>query len=112
MATISIAQVLGQPHARLHSEGQRVARQLLVAAQQSRAVALSFAGLQHVTTAFLMAALSEVLRQYPAFAALLVCTDVPTPSIAYKLAEVQRVALDAEYRQQLADAWAEVTAGY
>lgn len=91
----------------LDSDGQRLADVLHEKAARREAVVLSFRGLRHVTTAFLHAALGAVLLHHSDFAELLRVEGAESAMIEAKIADVQRMALDADYRQQMQQAWAE-----
>lgn len=104
---ISIRDFLAKPMAVLATDGQRLAQVLTSYAQTGQPVVLSFAGLQHVTTAFLYEALGVLLLRHPAYGPLLHAEGFASEPVRWKVDEVYRHALDAEYRQQMQAAWEE-----
>lgn len=105
-AVVSVKELLGKEVAAFDFEGQSTLVVLRQAAVEDRSLVLSFVGMRHVMSDFLHATVGVVLSEYPAFDALLTIEGLEhIPYAEVKLAEVKKLALDAEYRQRTAEAW-------
>ena len=105
-AVFSVRELLGKEVAAFDFEGQPVLAVLRQAAAEGRSLVLSFAGMRHVMSDFLHATVGVVLSEYPAFDALLTIEGMEqVPYAEVKLAEVKKLALDADYRRRTAEAW-------
>lgn len=63
---VSVLEIVGDPICVAQDDGQRVFEVLLDALEDGREVSLSFAGVQNLTTAFLNAAVGQLLRHFDA----------------------------------------------
>ena len=105
-AVVSVQELLHKEVAAFDFEGQAIADALLASASRREPVVLSFAGLRHVTTAFLHATVGAVLLAHPAFDKMLTIQGLEqVPYAQVKLAEVKKLALDADYRRRTTEAW-------
>lgn len=105
-AVVSVRELLHKEVASFDFEGRQVVDALLQAAEQRKPVLLSFAGMRHVMSDFLHATVGVVLLAHPDFDALLTIEGLEqVPYAQIKLAEVKKLALDPEYRQQTEQAW-------
>lgn len=99
---LTIAQVIGKPIAVLDIDGRKVYEQLKDAYQRHERVVLSFKGIQHVTTAFLNAAIGRFLlgAAKPEEAKeMIAIEDIENESTRHKLDQVYQLALNPELRQ-------------
>lgn len=105
-AVVSVKELLGKEVAAFDFEGQPVLDALRNAAKQNQQLVLSFAGMRHVMSDFLHATVGVVLAEHPGFDMLLIVEGLESiPYGEVKLAEVKKLALDADYRQRTAEAW-------
>lgn len=112
-AKVSVRELLQKEVASFDFEGRPVVDALRQAAAQHQPVLLSFAGMRHVTSDFLHATVGAVLQEYAEFDSLLTVDGLDeVPYAQIKLAEVKKLALDREYREQTEQAWNTELAGY
>ncbi|UYZ64922.1 hypothetical protein [Hymenobacter weizhouensis] len=113
MAVVSVKELLNKEVAAFDFEGQPVLDVLRQAAEKRQPLILSFAGMRHVMSDFLHATVGVVLSVHPEFDSLLTIEGLEhIPYANIKLAEVKKLALDADYRQRTAEAWDAELAGY
>ena len=99
---LSIAQIIGKPIAVLDIDGRKVYEQIEAAYKRGERIILSFKGLQHVTTAFLNAAIGKfllnALKPEEAISAVTI-QDITDNSTQYKIDQVYELALKPELRK-------------
>lgn len=97
---LTIAQVIGKSIAVLDIDGRKVYEQLMEAYKKREKVVLSFKGLQHVTTAFLNAALgSFILAKQEEAKEMILIEDLENEATKHKLDQVYQLALNPKLRQ-------------
>jgi hypothetical protein len=98
---LTVSQIIGKSIAVLDKDGRKVSEQLEEAYKRGEKVILSFKGLQHVTTAFLNAAIGRFLLSTPKpeeAQESLVIEDVANEATKYKIDQVYELALNADLR--------------
>lgn len=99
---LTIAQVIGKPIAVLDIDGRKVYDQLIEAYERHEKVVLSFKGLQHVTTAFLNAAIGRFIlsASEPKKAKEMIAIEnLENESTKHKIDQVYQLALNPKLRQ-------------
>ena len=98
---LSIAQIIGKPIAVLDIDGRKVYEQINSAYKRGERIILSFKGLQHVTTAFLNAAIGKfLLNAKPEEAkSAITIQDIDDKTTQYKIDQVYELALKPELRK-------------
>ncbi|WP_026462505.1 STAS-like domain-containing protein [Adhaeribacter aquaticus] len=98
---LTVSQIIGKSIAVLDIDGRKVYEQLEDAYKRGEKIVLSFKGLQHVTTAFLNAAIGRFLLSAPKpeeAKESLVIEDVDNDATKYKIEQVYELALNADLR--------------